>query len=373
MKDLYKWTSGTKYVFYNKSNAATAGKTDYSATVDMLLNYINTTPNDGKNQGNLVSPTNWEYSVEVYRKFIGMRQQFYPVGTLYETTVGVYGGDPLAGPTWERNSLYNDALSKLNSKVRDRADWAEDVAQAKATAKSAKLGALAGDLVEAARNLKRDPLSLIGATAASYLQYRYAWSPLINNIFDTASAALNINDGGSIRLTSTAMRKMSDSGTCANAGSGTSSPVVRFNNTGKQGCRFVVDMRGMDENRLADFTTLDPRVLAWNLLPWSFVVDWVYGIGGYLEAQEHALRYNPLFLRGYVTELYANFRTEEITDAVVSTSFTVKQGRAMRREIRFKRTALASWPLPRRPVLNTDLGSSKLLAAAALLGTILRR
>lgn len=373
MKDLYKWTQGSKHTIYNKSNSATAGRTDTVVSVDMQNIAINTTPDDGKNHGNMVTPTNWEYSVSSHRKFLGLRQQFYPAGQLYETTVGVFGGDPLAGPTWERASLYNEALEKLNSKARQQADWAEDIVQAKATLKSAKLGVLASDLVKAARNLRRDPLSLIGATSGSYLQFRYAWSPLINNIYDTASAVLNVNDGGTMRLRSSAVRKISDNGKCVNAGSGSSLPVVQFNNSGKQGCRFVVDMRGMSENQLADFTTLDPRVLAWNLLPWSFVVDWVYGIGGYLEAQEHALRFNPLFLGGYMSELYANYRTEEISNVVISSSFTVISGRAMRRDVRFKRTVLTGWPLPQRPVLKMDLGSSKLLAAAALLGSLLRR
>lgn len=375
MKDKYLWSSGTVQTVYNKDNPYARGQTDYESAVDYVLTDVDTSPDTGLNPGNKISPTNWQYSIEIVQNFTGRKDQFYPAGDLYNSAIGVYGSVPLDGPEWERDSLVNAALAKLNANVRDQADWAEDIAQARGTAKSHKLSTLAKDLVLKVANLRHNPLAAIGATSSGYLLFRYVWKPIINNIYDTAVAALNTNDGGKLRIRASVTRSIDQSGRCMSPGSGSGVPYsTQFSNSGKQGCRISVIMRGMDENRLADFTTLDPSVLAWNLLPWSFVADWVYGIGGYLEAQEHALRFNSLFVSGYVTELYANHRKEVIMDVTSPDGLhKVAFGRARRKSIRFQRTVLSGWPLPRRPVLNIDLGSSKLLAAAALLGTILGR
>lgn len=405
MKDKTQWSKGTVNYIHNKSNPYAAGRNDYQVTVDAVLTSINTTPDNGKNVGNHVTPTNWSYSVNIKQKVTGVIVENWPTGVEYNRRVGTYGGDPLEGPVWERTALYNRALERLNARIRDQADWAEDVAQAKSTSRAlglTKLASLGTQAVSLAKTLRRDPMSLFKDTpvrnfpakrkrsiesafkegvddvSSGILAYKYVYKPLLMNVFDTAYALLNNNEGGLWHIRGGATMPLDSEGRCngANHGIGGTANTVSFTNTGKQGCRIHVIMRGMDANSLADFSTLDPRVLAWNLLPYSFVVDWFYSVGGYLEAQEEALRMNPLFVRGYVDELYACYRNEEIRQPTVNPqnpNFIVLQSRARRKQINFQRTVLGGWPLPRRPVFNTDLGSSRLLAAAALLGAILGR
>lgn len=378
MKNIYKWSQSAKTTIY----APSVGRPPLTTLVDTSLNNVSVVPPDGKNLGNFKTPTPFEYSINVFRKFTGMKIEYWPKGVEYSRVVGCYGGEPLSGPTWERTALYNEALERLNDKVRDSADWGEDLAMPSRTAKLANLAEQARDFARKHIHVAGDPTFKIKdlwkkdipAICNGYLQYRYGWKPLMQNVYDTALAQLNDTSGHAVRLRSSVKRPMRSTGFVTNAGSGTAYPNgVNQSVSGVQGCRFDISMRGMDSNSLSDYVTNNPAYLAWNLIPYSFVVDWFYNVGNWLRAQELALKYNPYFMSGSITELYACRTIETVSDKPDGDYFWVKYGKAYRRDVRFKRTVLTAWPLPHKPVLNTDLGSSPLLAAAALLGSLLGR
>ena len=127
---------------------------------------------------------------------------------------------------------------------------------------------------------------------------------------------------------------------------------------------------------MARWTSLNPVSIAWELTPYSFVVDWFYDLGGYLRNLETGLLYNTRFKSGYKSELYL-WESDEIapmggTHAVGDNSWRIQACKQRTRRVQFYRTKLTSYPLPHLPRLDAKLGSSRLLSAASLLTQKLR-
>jgi hypothetical protein len=122
--------------------------------------------------------------------------------------------------------------------------------------------------------------------------------------------------------------------------------------------------------------------LAWELIPYSFVVDWFVDVGSYLRNLETALLYRKFVTSGYVSELYA-FEGSEV-GINKANGYAIGSGKsnenwarflnvkAKIRRVQFARTKLSSYPLPRLPTFKVALGSQRLFSAAALLRQLLQ-
>lgn len=132
---------------------------------------------------------------------------------------------------------------------------------------------------------------------------------------------------------------------------------------------------GMHLQRMAGYTSLNPISMAYELCPYSFVVDWVYNIGGYLRVLETSLLYSDTLSKGCetITTLdVVNYSVYGTNGTQPDTSYT-GYGRGKQRRVTLERNPFSGFPLPSPPVLTLgNLGSGRLLNAAALLGTLLR-
>ena len=126
------------------------------------------------------------------------------------------------------------------------------------------------------------------------------------------------------------------------------------------------------------WTSLNPINIAWELIPYSFVVDWFLNIGGYLRNAETALLYGAVFRGGYVS---ASSKLEGPLEFLQSYTsgfpplpyskeyLTSAHGYA--KLTGFNRSILGSYPFPTPPSFKANLGSGQLLNAAALLGALI--
>lgn len=342
--------------------------------------YFSLTASPNPNPGNHLDPTNFSYDKFSSTLFTGSRDLFY-YGEKYATQIGPYGaGSVLLIPSWDRSRMYSRALSKLNSK-EGGANWSEDLAEAGKTAKTAGLIGAARDLGNVLNRRKAGIegalKSAVGFLSAGTLLTQFGLKPLVQNVFDTADVLLQnaVNDGYIAYGSSTEPINIDVRLTNPNSGS-TIPNSVQHATSGKQGCRIKVWVKP-DPNKsptLDDFSTLNPYLLAWNLMPYSFLVDWAYNVSGYLEAMEMAFKRATRFDKGYYTELYAIESRETISGYWNQSSngwAFVKHGVATRKHTQFSRTVLHNWPLPNLPSLEVDLGSGQMLSAAALLGNLL--
>jgi len=68
-------------------------------------------------------------------------------------------------------------------------------------------------------------------------------------------------------------------------------------------------LRIPDNDTINRLTSLDPLVIAYELLPWSFVFDWIVDIGSYLENLESERRYKSFLTDNYMTTSYKRSAT----------------------------------------------------------------
>lgn len=334
-------------------------------------------------KGDKKSPYPWSYTIEDFDRFNGVavdRQGSYggAMQPLYSSFTGPLQGLASTNPYDYNNSAvaYNAALDRLNQKVRGGLDLSVAMAESSATFR----------MVRALTKAKRY-FSGIGSKrwANEWLQLQYGWKPLLSDIYGAADEITNVSmdmmrfkgragygkDASVGRLTPSYV-DISGVSNYTDGPVSTMSKVKTFN-----ACEIVVNLKyPTTVQQLARWTSLNPLSIAWELVPYSFVVDWFVDIGSYMRNLETSVIYNSAFSSGYKSELrVVNYFDDANYNYGGNNYFTrvVKVGAVGKgRLITFSRTLLTSYPSPRRPTINTDLSSSRLLSAAALLRQMLR-
>lgn len=328
--------------------------------------------------GNFHDPNGWSYTVISAVRPRGVIQHTEGIGSGPKTLIqdeGTFGGnsaEPLP-PAWDRALVYNRALENLNSKVRGNLDLSIDLAEAGTTGRMIKG---IGDVISFARHPSRWTTKDL---ANGWLQWQYGWKPLFSSVYDVCDEqsrivrkALTKVKGKCtipIRVDETVVKGLNSTDTlCKRTGGG------------RQACTISVHLepRGWD---LDQWSSLNPVSLAWELIPYSFVIDWFYDIGSWMRNLESGLLYSPNFVTGYVSELFAVEVKENFRNYSNGYSFgpdsennwrKVIDVKASLRRVDFVRTKLVSYPFPRKPTFKVDLGSQRLFSAAALLRQLLR-
>lgn len=137
--------------------------------------------------------------------------------------------------------------------------------------------------------------------AERWLSLRYGWTPLLNDV----SEALKLIEAKSrkaeskpisIRVSANASRSWSQSNSSLPKSSSVNQNSLYV--TAKVSQKFLTSYP-----TLAEAGVLDPELVAWELLPWSFVADWFIPVGSYLEA------------RAALPRIEANYIITKIVDA----------------------------------------------------------
>lgn len=332
-------------------------------------------------KGNRKSPNPNAFSRDVLsaligRHFIDRRTVDFP---RYTEVTGVVGEAHIA-PAGYSSTAVNTALSNLHEAYRGHADWAvtlleggqvasmvRNAFQVLRYARSFRVAQLA-DWYRAYVRLKNRRERVDQATrvaANKWLEFQYGWRPLAQDLYNTAVELsrmfppLMVLEGRGYEVVRQDIPHNSPF-----QGAGTASYTHQMRCLIK--CRFrpPVSMAQL----LANFTSLNPASLVWETLPFSFVVDWVYDIGGYLRNLESTLLSRSQFVDGFITEGYYSHSVTACNRTVVINGYenTINAaGWSSRRGKR--RSVLSSLPFPRAPSFRLNLGGQRLISAAALL------
>lgn len=134
--------------------------------------------------------------------------------------------------------------------------------------------------------------------------------------------------------------------------------------------RVVLQFREEDDvNRFLTRTGIaNPALLAWELLPYSFVLDWFVPVGAYLNALDATVGLN--FIRGATT--VSGTRSVESTWKRIGTAgHATMSGSKLRITTKVKnRSVYTTVPSPPRPQFNPQLGATRLTSALSLLTQI---
>ena len=271
-----------------------------------------------------------------------------------------------AGPCMDGLSLQADpnlrarALSECLVKLGDvKTNVLQNLATATQTA--SLLSDATHNLASALAAARRGNIGFLTTIAGRlYLQYQYGWKPLV----DDCMGALSLLLDSTLAPTVYATRRVSDSRqmereergyrwTSSYQTQSTCKIWAQVDNTWAHGAHQAG----------ADITNV-PWML-WDLVPWSFAVDWVLPVGNVLEALGATAGLN--FKAGYRSDrVTANADVTLVpSDNVIATSdfggrFT---GRWYRRE------SLSGFPLP-EPYVKSPFTATHALEALALLRTM---
>lgn len=152
-----------------------------------------------------------------------------------------------------------------------------------------------GNLYGGRRIPRRPPRSLFTLeTSSAWLSVRYGWQPLLNDIYaglqylQTRYAKAESDSYTKFRSSVSRTRTFSNRGAMPNSDS---SLVNRYNVLVKVNTKYLSSFRD-----IAACGVVDPELVAWELLPYSFVVDWFLPVGTYLEDRAAIPRITSTFV-----------------------------------------------------------------------------
>jgi len=275
------------------------------------------------------------------------------------------------GPAYDWTPLENKALEKLTTKVRGDLDLSIDLAEIHKTVKMLKVTEQVVDLT----NTFVKKFGILKAPAKAWLAWTYGVRPLLGTIFGAADENIRIVINKTAHFRVRANGLYFPRTVTLNTVVGVVPFPVVIGSSVKTSVSYGLDLR-TDQFDLARWSSLNPASIAWELTPFSFVVDWFYNVGGYLRNMETYLLYANKFRSGYKTRLSASDLRFEIIDSGIGNGSEIYHSSVWKGSIKhvdIQRSVLSSYPSPYPPVLGADLGSSRLLSSAALLAQLLGR
>jgi hypothetical protein len=210
------------------------------------------------------------------------------------------------------------------------------------------------------------------SVADNWLSLQYGWKPLLQDI-DGAMRSL-----ASFNFASYAVHQVTGSGKAESTSSQAITTyggfpsgrlTTRVETRCKIGLRYSLDSRLRSFLAQTGFTS--PLNLAWEVLPYSFVVDWFLPIGPYLETL--SAWDGLVFLDGFETQF-----TRKNINGVISASFaypaggnyqTTVQGDYQAEGIQLNRIKLTTFPAATFPTFKNPFSTGHALNAIALLRT----
>lgn len=368
-------------LLYKDRKSFVGGTTTYSRPLwydDRLL-----VPSPGVANGDFSSPNSFSYNRTAKQSLDGSTAIWSKsTGALISSIEGCIGNTPTgsisAAPYL--NILTEQAYGELVEKVRGSIDLSVALLQGGQTASMLRSANRTLQYVrsfkklrlkEAWRDFTRDgPISK--KVGSKWLEFQYGWKPLAQDAYNTA-----VELGRQFpELMIIDVKKHSrevQQGTWLWEQYATRWPQDRTLE-----CRYRIKARfkptSAIENLLGNFTSLNPASIAWEMTPYSFVVDWFVDFGGYMRNLESFFLQRQLWKDGFE---YLGYKQETNTYAhgvrdIGSSNRQISACSSKNVITSYSRTRLTYMPMPNPPSFKMNLGSGRLLNAAALISQHMR-
>lgn len=272
--------------------------------------------------------------------------------------------------TSQETVAYNEALSELSSKIRGDVDWSINLFQwRQLTSLLNRIRNLTSTYASTKLKLSQGWGPGSKELAGLYLEYIYGLRPLMTDLYNTFDMLVTeAKSGGTLyhfRGRGKSVETFSEAAKIV-AFSAQNCPV-RIIHERSVRCQLDVYLKpGLTGlQKLGNYTSLNPVSWAWELLPYSFVVDWFVDFGGYLRVLETALLYNSSFAMGCKTQTIRHDYSVAGSGMSGKVSYAVNSGSRVIKY--YDRSTLASMPTPDRPVIKLGLSPWRIVNAVALL------
>lgn len=289
-------------------------------------------------------------------------------------SVHLAGYYPADIPINTKNRLNTDVLLKLkNGKV----NIGEALAEARSTYqhlasttfqllsayKAARQGNFRG--VAKALGVSARPNRGSKELAGRWLEYQFGWMPLLNDIKGAYDA---LGDGLKRPSVIVASRKLTDSVHSDSGVNGNRRDMI--DSTVEYRCKVYAKLDNTYVDAANRVGLLSPLQVAWAVVPWSFVVDWVLPVGNVLEALTATCGLEYL-TGGYGTRVHYSSTSEEYVNGASMKPITGSPLRVEARLEAYARTTLGGFPWPAFHI-KSPFSTSHAISALALLRQLQR-
>jgi len=133
----------------------------------------------------------------------------------------------------------------------------------------------------------------LGGVPEQWLAAKYGWQPLLQDVYNSLDSVRQAySDSGQVHRVEASFTSTAPNKSIKRSAGGDWGPEIEYNCTGRRvsGRAFIeYAITGGFAHSLSQFGILNPAALAWELLPYSFVVDWALPIGPYLSSLDYAV------------------------------------------------------------------------------------
>lgn len=280
---------------------------------------------------------------------------------------------------------YNKALEKLYAGIRSGTDLSIDIYQGRQTVQMLRTFSKA--LVSPLRTIALATKSLVRKKKISrsssmisnkWLEWQYGIKPSLDTIHSLTSDLVKqtTHPSGFLQAKARSSNRAQTSNKLLTGTAPHEIPTtVNVNAERRVEIAIVYGISNAELNALSQFTSLNPVSFIYENIPFSFVLDWIVDIGGYIRNLETALMTGLEFKSGYVT--YSdNFdfiaSTKGYSGSSMGRTYYVN-AQASFKTRSCNRIVLGAMPLPEVPRIEISLGTSRLTSAAALLRGFIKR
>ena len=254
----------------------------------------------------------------------------------------------------------NGQFVNLGQAFGERAQTAALVADSLSDVARAFSALRRGRIRDVARHLRISvPDKLPRHVPSAWLQLQYGWKPLLSDVHG-AVTALDNNDRDKWKVTVRASSKEHNGGTVTILGSDPSNRNYSFCDYDiLHGSRCRADLVPSNSalQTAASLGLTNPASLAWELLPFSFVVDWALPIGDYFSQLDAGLGWDVLgFSQSSFTRARWNFRGR---NSSTGTQRQESNWTARRRMARLNRTGSPTVPFASFPDFKDPFSSKE--------------
>ncbi len=207
------------------------------------------------------------------------------------------------------------------------------------------------------------------AAAGGWLALQYGWKPLLEDIYGSVDAIRRRNESPQYVTTTKRQQRLTPEARLVvtkNSGLKTTKLLYGFKRTDvKYGVTYY--KAPSPARTMAQLGISNPLLVAWELVPYSFVVDWFLPVGGYLEGLdatnglEFYSGYRTLFSLVEATEIITS--SGEYNEQYTDNNFTTSSFK----EVYVNRATLSAFPTPAFPPFKNPVSKDHLLNGLALL------
>lgn len=233
------------------------------------------------------------------------------VGAVDERISGLMAQYTRVTPPWL--TLEERCQEKLYDQLRGNSQLVVDLAEGGQTLSMVRSALnVRRYMAEFARNMIRSPRDSLKTLSSKWLEYRYGWTPLAYSLYEAAENLRKKVQDEELLVKARASQTRSVTGTLTTGTYGTQS-YKQHSLTEKSSCRQEIGYRFRPPppalQQIANWTSLNPLMIAWELTPLSFVADWFVNVGDQLAAWENYTLFSSSFRGGYRTRVVREDRT----------------------------------------------------------------